>query len=351
MLPDGAAEKLTEELTAYARLQGVDLVGCTTPRPFTVGDRAEPVTPEQHLPGVRSIVMAACYSYGSEAYRPSEPGRPRGRLGPYTRLEAPTYRHLQHVLTSFLTERDYQVVPAHELPNKALAVRTGIVSYGKNCIVHADGLGSYLTLSGVLTDAELACRDRAIESTDCPEDCRECVEACPTGALATPFRLARQKCICSYLWGDPLPREHREAVGDRLFRCEACQQACPRNQRLVPRAHFPAPPQRGEDSPELIPLLLGDERYYQEAIPSFTQEAGLDTLRRNAAVAAGNGGDPATVPALLTCLDSAHTLTRIAAAWALGRLAGPEARRALSSRWPREEDAEVREEIEIALRS
>ncbi len=342
-------EALTRELTQHGHSLGVDLVGCTSSAPFVVGEAAREILPEAILPGARSIVVAACATSGVDRYQPSRPGAPRGRLGPWTRASVPAYDHTLGVITEFLTARGYRTAAGHELPLKATAVRAGIAYYGKNSIVHAEGFGSYLELAAALTDAELICTDRPVQSSDCPDDCRACMEACPTGALAEPFRLTRDKCICHYLWGAPIPREHRQAVGDLIFRCDACQQACPRNHKLCGGRELAYRPQEGDDSPVLLPLLLGDETYYRSAIPEFVQQAGLDTVRRNAAIAAGNIGDVATLPALLTCLSSAHDLTRIAAAWALGRFSGTEVARALAERLAVEENAEVRDEIACAL--
>jgi epoxyqueuosine reductase len=267
-----------------------------------------------------------------------------------TRIAAPAYDHISRVLTEFLASRGYRTAPGHALPLKAAAVRAGVAAYGRNCTVHADGLGSYLAVAAVLTDAELPLTDRRVQTSDCPEGCHACVDACPTGALSLerPFRLTQERCICSYLWGAPIPREDREAVGDRLFRCEACTAACRRNEALEPRIPLAFAPQEGEDSPELLPLLLGDADYFRRALSQFAQQAGLDTMRRNAAIAAGNSGDPAVVPGLFTCLASEHVLTRVAAAWALGRIGGAVTAVALRARLGVEVEAEVRGEIEAA---
>jgi epoxyqueuosine reductase len=72
-------------------------------------------------------------------------------------------------------------------------------------------------------------------------------------------------------------------------------------------------------------------------------------LRRNVAVALGNAGDPAAVPALCEALTDADALVRAHAAWALGRIGGETAREHLSRRLTDERDPGVREEIELAL--
>jgi len=347
----GRAAALGRDLVERAVSMGVDIVGCTSASPFAARGAAEEVAPQSTMPEVQSVVVAGCYTYGADSYHPSSPGVPRGRLGPWTRVSVPASGYIVQVLTAFLQDRGYRALPGHGLPLKAAAVRAGIACYGKNSIVHADGLGSHLELAAVLTDAKLVCGDRPIETSDCPDDCRACMDACPTGALAEPFHLTQDKCICHYLWGAPIPAEHRSKVGDLIFRCGACQQACPRNQQLTPRSQFPFPLQTGDDSPELLPLLRGGERYYEHAVPGFARQAGREAIRRNAAIAAGNIGDPVVVPGLVECLAVEQAETRAAAAWALGRLSGTQARASLRSRLSSEQDEKVRAEIIHALGS
>ena len=73
-------------------------------------------------------------------------------------------------------------------------------------------------------------------------------------------------------------------------------------------------------------------------------------LARNAAVALGNIGTEDDVPPLTQAvLGHDLSLVRGHAAWALGRIGGSRARRALARAWERERDAEARAEIAFAL--
>ena len=67
------------------------------------------------------------------------------------------------------------------------------------------------------------------------------------------------------------------------------------------------------------------------------------------AVALGNSGNPDAVPALVTALEDIEPLVRGHAAWALGRLGGTIARRALDVARRREPEPEVVAEIAAAL--
>jgi epoxyqueuosine reductase len=227
MQSSASARALTDDLKRHASSMGIDLVGCTSASPFLLGEERRQIDPRDTMPEARSIVVAACYVYGFEVHEPSEPGRPRGKFGPWTRASVAAAGYGERTIAEFLEARGYRVASPGNLPRKAAAVRAGIACYGKNSIVHADGFGSYLKLSAVLTDAELACVDGPIEVSDCG-DCDACVRACPTGALAQPYRLAREKCICTWMWGDPIAADARAAVGAYIFRCGYCQDACPK---------------------------------------------------------------------------------------------------------------------------
>ena len=81
------------------------------------------------------------------------------------------------------------------------------------------------------------------------------------------------------------------------------------------------------------------------------KRAKLGGLKRNACIAAGNRGDRRYVGALAEILDTSDEIGRSHAAWALGEIGGPEARRRLKRALAREQDAAVIEEIEAALRA
>jgi epoxyqueuosine reductase len=73
-------------------------------------------------------------------------------------------------------------------------------------------------------------------------------------------------------------------------------------------------------------------------------------MARNAAVVLGNIGSEDDVRHLAgAALGHDLALVRGHAAWALGRIGGSRARRALARAWERERDEEVRAEVALAL--
>jgi epoxyqueuosine reductase len=149
-------------------------------------------------------------------------------------------------------------------------------------------------------------------------------------------------------------------MGNWIFGCDLCQDVCPPNLRpgvpaheeFRPGAADPAPEQddASPGTPELIPLLtISPEEFRRRFGRTPVKRAKREGLQRNVAVALGNSGDRAAVPALARALREAAPLVRAHAAWALGRLGGADAAVALRSALASEEDSEVRAEIEAAL--
>ena len=103
-------------------------------------------------------------------------------------------------------------------------------------------------------------------------------------------------------------------------------------------------------APPLLALLdLDEDGFRRRFAASPVKRAKRRGLLRNVAVALGNWGAPAAVPALVGALDDAEPLVRGHVAWALGCIGTEEARRVLRRALGGEQDGEVRGEITAAL--
>ena len=123
------------------------------------------------------------------------------------------------------------------------------------------------------------------------------------------------------------------------------------------RAGDPAPDDGPPDAtgrPDLVALLRMGRAEFRRRYRSLTGAwRGRKTWQRNALVALGNRGPAArsAVPALVTVLrDDPRPDLRALAAWALGRIGGECAQRALAEARAREDDPAVRAAIADALR-
>jgi epoxyqueuosine reductase len=165
--------------------------------------------------------------------------------------------------------------------------------------------------------------------------------------------LDARRCI-SYLtielkgW---MPRHLRPLVGNHIFGCDICQEVCPYNVKARPTSEPAYAPRQGLHAPDLIPLLaLTEQEFRRRFRGSPILRAKRRGFLRNVAVALGNIGSAEAVPALIHALDDEEPLVRGHAAWALGRIGTPEALAGLRQRLAIEEDAQVKVEIEEAIR-
>jgi epoxyqueuosine reductase len=183
--------------------------------------------------------------------------------------------------------------------------------------------------------------------------CELCLKACPTGAFIGPFLLDARRCI-SYLTIElkgSIPRHLRPLIGNHVFGCDICQEVCPYNVKANPSNEPSYAPRPGLYAPELISLLsIDQEEFSRRFRGSPILRAKRRGFLRNVAVALGNSAGPEAVPALADALHDHEPLVRGHAAWALGRIGSSAAIAALQQKLLSEDDAEVKSEIEEALR-
>ncbi len=204
---------------------------------------------------------------------------------------------------------------------KPLAEAAGLGWQGKHTNLVSRAHGSWLLLGCIFTAAALDAD--AAETGGCGS-CDACLRACPTDAFPTPYRIDARRCI-SYLTIEhkgPIPHEHRAAIGNRVYGCDDCLAVCPWN-KFAEAAHanraFAA---RAElAAPALADLLaLDDAAFRQVFAGSPIKRIGRDRMVRNAAIAAGNSGSPALVPALAGLVGDDDPVVAEAAGWALTRI-------------------------------
>ncbi|MCS6914543.1 MAG: tRNA epoxyqueuosine(34) reductase QueG [Myxococcales bacterium] len=304
-------------------------------------------------------VLCAALSYAHDPPA-AQDGVPRGRIARYAR--GPDYhwvlRQRLRALAARIVERVGHPVACRvcvdtaPLLERALGARAGLGFQGKNTLLITPGLGSYTVLGELLLDLELPPGDPMEPRCG---SCRACLDACPTGALVGPYQLDARRCI-SYLTIEhrgPIPAALRSHLSTWVFGCDVCQEVCPYN-----AAGRTGDPElvSGQPDPELRALLrLGTAQFRRFVRRRALRRVRRAQLLRNVAVALGNAGGPADVPALVEALGEREPLIRQHAAWALGRIASrhPEAKgsalQALRAALATEEDPGVRAELAAAL--
>jgi epoxyqueuosine reductase len=116
---------------------------------------------------------------------------------------------------------------------KAWAQKCGVGWQGKNTLLINKTGGSFYFIGIIFTNLELK---PDLPETDHCGTCNNCMTACPTGALNTPFQLNIPRCI-SYLTienKEEIPAVLKNKLKGRIYGCDICQDVCPYN-------HFASP--------------------------------------------------------------------------------------------------------------
>jgi epoxyqueuosine reductase len=221
---------------------------------------------------------------------------------------------------------------------RVFAKHAGLGWIGKNTLLLNESLGSWFFLGVILTSLPLT---PSLEAADVPPpdlcgNCRQCLDACPTGALIEPYVMDARRCI-SYLTIElrgNIPEEFREPVGWQVYGCDICQDVCPFN-RAAPQTKLPNFQPRkfeGEGESLLQPRLewlggMSQEQFSECFRGSAMKRTKWAGLVRNACIALGNSGLAADSPAsprileLLQRLSQSENLTIAESAhWALARI-------------------------------
>ncbi|HSW44266.1 MAG TPA: tRNA epoxyqueuosine(34) reductase QueG [Phycisphaerae bacterium] len=265
----------------------------------TAADGLKPIPkPEKHHRRDLSACVHAQADAGAARFRNGLLG-PRGRVARYAwgRDYHRVLRKKLHRLTDAIRAEmgepfDARVcVDTAPIIERELAAAAGVGWIGKNTLVLHPKLGSYFFLGEIVTTLELA---PSAPMTDHCGSCTRCLEVCPTQAFPGPYRMDATRCI-SYL-----TIEHRGEIapqlqlrmGDWVFGCDICQEACPYNRKAPARTEsvcgiserFPLAPR-----PLLETILnLTEEQRRQCLSGSAMKRATPDMLKRNAAIAMKN---------------------------------------------------------------
>lgn len=280
--------------------------------------------PERVLPGARTVVVLAVNYFHPDRPRPAD-GAARGRIARYARSD--DYHEVIGARLAALCEllakqggTQRYFVDGGPVLERDWADACGVSWHGKSTMAVNPRLGTWFFLAAILTTLEFA-PDQPLP--DRCGRCTRCLDACPTAAITAPYRLDARRCI-SYLTIEnkgPIPEEFRRAMGDRIFGCDDCLEACPWNRFAVASHDARLQPRAAAWERPLRDFLSLDERGFKELFRgSPILRAKRRGFLRNVCVALGNAGNLDDLPALTGALADHEELVREHAAWAVAEI-------------------------------
>lgn len=349
-MTNASSQRLADELFALGLAAGLDAVGITTaeileparsvlqPRKdrglaatmnFTYRNPMRSTDPTRTLAGASSIIAGAM---GYQRQVPAAPSSVVGRVARYSwRDHYADLREALEVIAGSLRGAGYRArvhCDDNALVDRNVAYRAGLGWYGKNANLLIPESGSWFVLGSVVTDAVLPANKNP-ESDQCGS-CQRCFEGCPTDAIVGPGVIDARRCLAWLVQAEgQIPLEFREALGDRLYGCDVCQDVCPPNRRIETASSTSTSTlsEAEDDSDPWIPLLwllkADDEALMERVGRWYIAKRDPAVVRRTALVNLGNVGDPRDQDVrdvLGQYLRNENALLRAHAVWACKRL-------------------------------
>jgi epoxyqueuosine reductase len=287
--------------------------------------------PEKILPGARSIVVLALnYFQGDMPHSPTQSSSAAssvatGRIARYAwgddyhDLIAKKLDKIDEFLRSFGGHQKCYVDTGPVL-ERDHAAQAGIGWHGKSTMLIDERLGTWFLLAEVFTTLELPADEPVPNRCG---TCERCITACPTGAITAPHQLDARRCI-SYLTIElkgAIPLELRPLIGDRIFGCDDCLEACPWNRfaQVSRQSAFSA--RRSTTGTSLREYLeLNDDQFRGLFKNSPIKRIKRSGFLRNVCVALGNAGHASDLPALERAEADPEPLIAEHAAWAIKQI-------------------------------
>ena len=170
------------------------------------------------------------------------PAGPQARVGRYAWVDhyAPLRAGLREIALRLRRcgHRAVAFADDNSIVDREVAYLGGLGWFGKNANILIPGAGSYFVLGSIITTADYPVSKPVADGCG---TCRRCIDVCPTGAIVAPGVVDANRCL-AWLVQQPgtFPVEYREALGDRIYGCDDCQEVCPPSVRLG-RSPYRAP--------------------------------------------------------------------------------------------------------------
>ena len=181
--------------------------------------------------GIRTVVVLVMDYFVETSDRPED-----FRLSNYVRACWNTVGPKTVAVAEFLKAHGFRT-DSMDVPQRAAACRAGLGFIGRNAMFYAHGLGSYVGIATLGTDAVLEDAGAGQERITHPqcEKCRRCIAACPVAAIPPAgYGIEPMRCLSMV---NRHPDEPGRIIPQRpeqlqrwLCGCEICQDVCPLNE-------------------------------------------------------------------------------------------------------------------------
>ncbi len=235
------------------------------------------------MPEARSILVVA-------ARYPAEQSIARfsiyGRAGDYPAVLRGKLQQLARSLAaqSRVPLRSRICVDSAPLLEREWAVRAGLGWIGRQGSLVNPEWGCTLFLGALLVNLELTPSTPMLGKCD---QCRRCVEACPTGAIQPDGLVDARRCIACLTIehkGD-IPADLQSLMGASIFGCDRCTAVCPYNRTGID-AVLPEFNLIGGPMPTAKECLaMCEDDFKQRFRGTVVYRSGLARLKRNAMIA------------------------------------------------------------------
>jgi epoxyqueuosine reductase len=279
--------------------------------------------PREVLPGCRSVIsLALNYFPGQSPFPEENHGYQIARYAwneDYHDLIVAKLKAFDAELAKLGGTQRYYVDTGPVL-ERDFATDAGLGWSGKSTVQIHRKLGTWFFLAELLTTLDIT--PDAPFGDHCGK-CTRCVNACPTQAITAPHHVDARRCI-SYLTiehKEAIPIEFRRAIGDRIYGCDACLDACPWNKfaEVSREAKFLA--RETVFTHRLRDFLkLDDDGFRALFAKSPIKRIKRARFLRNVCVALGNTGTAEDLPALELAAADANPLIAEHASWAVQQI-------------------------------
>jgi epoxyqueuosine reductase len=280
--------------------------------------------PQKILPGAKSVVVLALNYFQAKEARRSE-SVATGRIARYAWGD--DYHNVIEAkldkIDIFLREFGGQqkcYVDTGPILERDHAAQAGIGWHGKSTMLIDEKLGTWFFLAEIFTTLELPPDEPARDRCG---TCERCITACPTGAITAPHKLDARRCI-SYLTIElksSIPLELRSLIGDRIFGCDDCLDACPWNRFAKVSRETAFAARKSTTAFSLRDYLALNETEFRNLFRnSPIKRIKRRGFLRNVCVALGNVGTSEDLPALRDAALDSEPLVAEHANWAIEQI-------------------------------